>query len=165
MVRGLHICVSDTERALPWYLFLLGPCFVGKDSNSTYINPWSWNNEANIIFVDQPNLVGYSYDTLTNITATMSDLLGSDEEQRREADFSDGVPAQNLTFLVGTTGSLNGNHTANSTTHAAVAFWHFAQTWFEEFPHYKPTDGQISLFAESYGGMYWKKSMSARDTC
>ena len=55
---------------------------------------------------------------------------------------------------VGTTGSQNLTHTANSTTHAATALWHFAQTWFEEFPHYKPADEQISLFTESYGGHY-----------
>lgn len=23
-----------------------GPCFVNNDSNSTYLNPWSWNNEV-----------------------------------------------------------------------------------------------------------------------
>ena len=70
------------------------------------------------------------------------------------ADFSNGVPEQNLTFLVGTTGSQNVSRTANTTNHAAVAFWHFAQTWFEEFPQYKPADEQISLFTESYGGHY-----------
>lgn len=25
-----------------------GPCFIGNDSNSTYLNPWSWNNEVNM---------------------------------------------------------------------------------------------------------------------
>lgn len=37
-----------------------GPCFVGNDSNSTYLNPWSWNNEVNMLYIDQPNQVGYS---------------------------------------------------------------------------------------------------------
>jgi carboxypeptidase C (cathepsin A) len=32
--------------------------------------------------------------------------------------------------------------------------WHFAQTWFEEFPYYKPHDEQLALFTESYGGHY-----------
>lgn len=130
-----------------------GPCFVGNDSNSTYINPWSWNNQVNMLYIDQPNQVGYSYDTLTNITGTLEKegFFGMTIEP---ADFSDGVPEQNLTFLVGTTGSQNYRRTANSTTHAATAIWHFAQTWFEEFPHYKPNDEQISVFTESYGGHY-----------
>lgn len=37
---------------------------------------------------------------------------------------------------------------------AAHALWHFAQTWFFEFPYYKPSDDRISLWAESYGGHY-----------
>ena len=130
-----------------------GPCFVGNDSNSTYLNPWSWNNEVNILYIDQPNQVGFSYDTATNVTVTLT----SAEEMGlayEAADFSDGIPEHNLTFTTATTGTQNVSHTANSTTHAAVALWHFAQTWFEEFPHYKPHDEQISLFTESYGGHY-----------
>lgn len=48
-----------------------GPCFVGNGSNSTYLNPWSWNNEANVPYIDQPVQVGYSYDTPTNVTASL----------------------------------------------------------------------------------------------
>jgi hypothetical protein len=25
-----------------------GPCFVNDDSNSTRLNPWSWNNEVGL---------------------------------------------------------------------------------------------------------------------
>ena len=130
-----------------------GPCFIGNDSNSTYLNPWSWNNEVNILYLDQPNQVGYSYDILTNVTTSLASgpFFGIDI---KPANFSEGVPEQNLTFLVGTTGSQRRSHTANSTEHAAVALWHFAQTWFEDFPQYKPQDEQISLFTESYGGHY-----------
>ena len=130
-----------------------GPCFVGNDSNSTYLNPWSWNNEVNVLYLDQPNQVGYSYDVLTNITTSLTKgpFFGIDVQP---ANFSEGVPEQNLTFLVGTSGTHSVRNTANSTNHAAVALWHFAQTWFEEFPHYKPEDEQISLFTESYGGHY-----------
>lgn len=130
-----------------------GPCFIGNDSNSTYINPWSWNNEVNVLYLDQPNQVGYSYDVLTNVTSSIQDgpFFGLEVHP---ANFSGGVPEQNLTFLVGTTGSQRVTHTANSTNHAAVALWHFAQTWFEEFPHYKPESEHISLWTESYGGHY-----------
>ena len=50
-----------------------GPCLIGNDSNSTYLNPWSWNNEVNVLYLDQPNQVGYSYDILTNVTTSIQD--------------------------------------------------------------------------------------------
>ncbi|KAI0104269.1 carboxypeptidase S1 [Nemania sp. FL0031] len=129
-----------------------GPCFVGPDSKSTYLNPWSWNNEVNMLYIDQPTQVGFSYDKLTNGTATLNE--DGDGFDVVPADFSNGVPEANLTFHVGTFGSQQLTKTANSTAQAAHAFWHFAQTWFAEFPHYKPADNRISLWAESYGGHY-----------
>ena len=81
-----------------------------------------------MLYIDQPVQVGYSYDSLTNVTASMS-RKQFEEWDFQPADFSDGVPEQNLTFLTGTTGSQNMSRTANTTQHAAVALWHFAQTW------------------------------------
>ncbi|KAH8590315.1 putative carboxypeptidase S1 [Bisporella sp. PMI_857] len=131
-----------------------GPCFVSSDSNSTYLNEWSWNNEVNMLYIDQPVQVGFSYDTPTNCTVDLAisedDLLG----QARPIPPGDDIPAQNNTFFVGTVGSQNPKYTANSTAHAAHAIWHFAQTWFEEFPFYKPNDEKISIWTESYGGKY-----------
>ena len=132
-----------------------GPCFVGNDSNSTYLNPYSWNNEVNMLYIDQPVQAGYSYDTLSNGTLNTGNLEGFPVEPRIVlANFSDGVPEQNNTFFVGTFPSQNQTLTANSTSHAAIALWHFAQTWFQEFPFYKPRDEKISIWTESYGGIY-----------
>lgn len=128
-----------------------GPCFIGADSNSTYLNPWSWNNEVNMLYIDQPSQVGYSYDVLTNGTSTFA---ADYESVITATNFTDGVPEQNNTFFVGTFGSQSNKTTANSTLHAAHALWHFAQTWFFEFPEYKPLDDRISMWAESYGGHY-----------
>jgi carboxypeptidase C (cathepsin A) len=130
-----------------------GPCFVNEDSNSTTLNPWSWNNKVNMLYIDQPVQVGFSYDIPTNITLN-SDPKSIHFGEPRPANFSSKVPEQNSTFFVGTYGSANPKHTANSTAHAAHAMWHFAQTWFEEFPHYKPNNNKISLWTESYGGVY-----------
>ena len=93
----------------------------------------SRSNEVNLLYIDQPVQVGYSYDTPTNITVNLLTDPWSGEDGTQRADFSNGVPEQNNTFLVGTAGSQNVTYTANSTIHAAVAMWHFAQTWFEEY--------------------------------
>lgn len=143
-----------------------GPCAVNADSNSTTLNPWSWNNEVNVLYIDQPVQVGFSYDTLNNGTYDLMALNVMDMDDSYSGtfpikldDFVDGIPETNSTFYVGTFASQNATQTANSTEHAAVALWHFAQTWFEEFPEYKPHDEKISLWAESYGGHYGPKIM------
>ncbi|KAI9728080.1 MAG: hypothetical protein M1834_007796 [Cirrosporium novae-zelandiae] len=121
-----------------------GPCFVDSSSNSTYLNPNSWNNDVNMFYIDQPVQVGYSYDVPTNVTYKAGDGGGF-----TVIDFSSNIPTQNNTFFVGTSTSQNLTSTANSTSHAAVALWHFAQTWFSE-----PRDDRISIWTESYGGHY-----------
>jgi len=104
-----------------------GPCFIGSDSNSTFLNPWSWNNEVNMLYIDQPVQVGFSYDVPTNVTVNLAKpyiLEGSEHygvEETLVADFSLGVPSQNSTFYVGTMGSQTIQSTANSTAHAAHA--------------------------------------------
>lgn len=121
-----------------------GPCWINEDGNSTRLNEWAWNREVNMLFIDQPVQVGFSYDELYNGTL---DLLAGpvwffDQEDMDRTeypgpielrdDFDEGVPETNATFYVGTFPSLNKTHTPNTTEHAAVAMWHFAQTWFEE---------------------------------
>ncbi|KAI9793675.1 MAG: hypothetical protein M1816_007570 [Peltula sp. TS41687] len=126
-----------------------GPCFINDDSNSTRLNPWSWNNEVNMLYIDQPVQVGYSYDVATN--GTWDPVSGAIKVQ----NFSSGnIPEANNTFFVGTFASTMEDNTANSTENGARALWHFAQTWFAEFPAYKPNDDKVSIWAESYGGRY-----------
>ena len=128
-----------------------GPCMVNDDSNSTYLNPWSWNNEVNMLYIDQPNQVGFSWDKL--IKATINRV--SDEPSPFELiKHEHHVPPNNSTFQAGTFSSQDGRKSANGTQNAARALWHFAQVWFQEFPDYKPNNDAISLFAESYGGRY-----------
>ncbi|KAL4768318.1 Alpha/Beta hydrolase protein [Aspergillus nidulans var. acristatus] len=124
-----------------------GPCRVNIDSNSTELNPWSWNNYVNMLYIDQPNQVGFSYDVPTN--GTYDQLTGV-----RDVSGWSTVPEQNNTFYVGTFPSLNASATANTTENAARALWSFAQTWFTEFPAYKPRDDRVSIWTESYGGRY-----------
>jgi len=39
----------------------IGPCTVLENGTSVEPNPYSWNQFANILFLDQPSEVGYSY--------------------------------------------------------------------------------------------------------
>ncbi|KAI1149593.1 carboxypeptidase S1 [Nemania diffusa] len=125
-----------------------GPCYVNPDSNSTRLSEWSWNNEVNMLYIEQPVQVGFSYDTLHNYTY---DLITGDTVALGP---SDPIPEQNLTLLVGTYPSNNSTDTSQGSRNAAIALWHFAQTWFQEFPAYHPNDSRISLATESYGGRY-----------
>lgn len=121
-----------------------GPCYVNSDSNSTYLSEFSWNNEVNMLYLDQPVQVGFSYDTLQNITTNLVTgditLLNDTSE----------VPEQNATFLVGTYPSQDGNQTALGSVNAAKAAWHFLQTFTQEFPGYMPNDRRVSIATESY---------------
>ncbi|TKX25263.1 serine carboxypeptidase-like protein 3 [Elsinoe australis] len=131
-----------------------GPCFVNSDSNSTYLNEWSWNNEVNMLYIDQPNQVGHSYDLLTNVTKNV--LTG----QITYLNQSSVIPEQNTTFQVGTYPSGNVNNTARGSRNGAYALWHFAQTFFAEFPYLRPNDSKISVATQSYGGRYGPALMS-----
>ncbi|KAI8805395.1 Alpha/Beta hydrolase protein [Cladochytrium replicatum] len=42
-------------------LMELGPCLVAPGGNETIFNPYGWNNNANMIFIDHPANVGWSY--------------------------------------------------------------------------------------------------------
>ncbi|KAE9974920.1 hypothetical protein EG327_008624 [Venturia inaequalis] len=126
-----------------------GPCTINSDSNSSQLNPWSWNREVNMLYIDQPVQTGFSYDTLVNGTLN---LLSQDVEIM---DFKqEKMPKQNTTLLLGTFPSNNIDATANSTTNGARTLWHFAQAFFQEFPDYKPNDNRVSIWTESYGGKY-----------
>ena len=90
-----------------------GPCGVNEDSNTTYHNPWSFNNEVNMLYIDQPVQTGFSYDTTINGTLDQTTGVVT------PLDPSSPIPVQNYSFLVGTFPSQNPSNTANTTTNAA----------------------------------------------
>ncbi|KAK2992953.1 hypothetical protein RJ640_007335 [Escallonia rubra] len=64
----------------------IGPFRINKTASSLYLNKYSWNREANILFLESPAGVGFSY------TNTSSDL--SDSGDKRTAEDA-------LVFLIG----------------------------------------------------------------
>ena len=58
-------------------LFELGPCRITNNGTSTTPNPHSWNTNANVIFLDQPINVGYSYSE-DGSTVNTSPVAGKD---------------------------------------------------------------------------------------
>lgn len=47
-------------------------------ANSTEWNPWSWNEHANIFFIEQPVSVGFSYAEFGEAVVRSSSFLPSD---------------------------------------------------------------------------------------
>jgi len=105
-----------------------GPCLVNSDSKSTTLNPWSWNDKVNMLYVDQPVQTGFSYDTLVN--GTIDEIKNPFTVHVQ--DFSKGVPETNATFFTGTFPSQNLTAALNATGTAAMAMWHFMQIWTQE---------------------------------
>lgn len=138
----------------------LGPCQVveiDEDTLGTIAREWGWDRSSNILFVDQPVQVGFSYDTITNMSLNLLDEVFS-------TNLTAAPPSQPpYTFLNGSFSSYNDLQTANTSTIAAQSIWHFLQTFLATFPQYNPGvrpggDGDgtvgINLFTESYGGKF-----------
>jgi carboxypeptidase C (cathepsin A) len=103
-----------------------GPCNINADSISTSLNPWSFNNEVNMIYIDQPVQTGFSYDTLVNGTY---DLIANVITPR---EFSPDVEV-NETTIWGTFPSQDPTKTTLGSERGASALWHFMQVFVAEY--------------------------------
>ncbi|KAK4219979.1 putative carboxypeptidase [Rhypophila decipiens] len=128
-----------------------GPCEVvekGADRLETVAREWGWDRASNMVFFDQPNQVGFSFDSPTNKSV--------DFQFGNFTQVPQSVPKGRnpLTFLNGTFPTYNPANTANTSSQAAMAMWHAMQVFLGEFLQPKKGDVEVSLFAESYGGRY-----------
>jgi carboxypeptidase D len=97
------------------------------DSKGTVLNPWSWNNEVNMLYMDQPVQTGFSYDKLINGTVDETVL----PYIVTPLSPSGSIPEVNSTTLLGVFPSQSPLSTANTTSTAALAAWHFMQIWMK----------------------------------
>jgi hypothetical protein len=117
-----------------------GPCYINSDSNSTTLNPWSWNNKVNMLYLDQPVQVGFSYDQL--VPSVLDLLTGA-------VTPANGSETSSATSLTGILPSQNPSSAVNTTANAAKIIWQFTQIWLQDFPEHKTQDDRISVWANS----------------
>ncbi|KAF7533934.1 hypothetical protein G7054_g6649 [Neopestalotiopsis clavispora] len=121
----------------------LGPCSIDY-FGAVVSNPFSWTNSSNILFVDQPSQVGFSYSQPVPIHEDDGDLTILKENVCPEAT-SEGSKC-------GTYSMPEPSMTSNSTLNAAPAFWKTLQGFTGVFPQY--SDNGIHIATESYGGHF-----------
>ncbi|KAJ9609979.1 hypothetical protein H2200_006309 [Cladophialophora chaetospira] len=133
-----------------------GPCYVNVAGNDTTLNPWSFNNDVNMLFIDQPVQTGFSFDTLVNGTYNLTD------EIIQPLDFNSSFAAyiDPLTSF-GTFSTQDPLHTTNTTVSSGRAVWHFAEHWLSSFPKYTTSSDKISFWGNSYGG-WWVPEAAAQ---
>jgi carboxypeptidase D len=107
-----------------------GPCQFYNGSSTPSLNPYSWNEYANMLYIDQPLGVGFSYDADPSSPAWTCD----DNE------------------FCTPTGLTNRTVEVNSTITAALCMWKFMQAFYAQFPQHENRD--FGLFTESYGGHF-----------
>jgi hypothetical protein len=88
-----------------------GPCQFYNGSSTPSLNPYSWNKYANMLYIDQPVGVGFSYDADPSPPAWTCD----------ENEFCTPTGVTNKTVEV------------NSTITAAPYMWKFMQAFYAQF--------------------------------
>ncbi|KAI1618682.1 carboxypeptidase [Exophiala viscosa] len=133
-----------------------GPCYVNFDGNDTVLNPWSFNNNVNMLYFDQPVQTGLSYNTLINGTYDLETLIITPN--------TPGVaPLTNDTVMLGTFSNVDPDKTTNTTVTSGKALWHVLENWLASFPAYNTTSKKISFWGNSYGGFWVPESATLLD--
>ncbi|KAL1857627.1 hypothetical protein Daus18300_010267 [Diaporthe australafricana] len=118
----------------------MGPCTIdatGKVVN----NPLSFTQNSNVVFIDQPATVGFSFTTLTKASQSPETFVITPTENCTTAD-----PG------CGTFSSPDLTLTSNSTVDAAAVFYKTMQGFMGAFPQYSANGVHIN--GQSYGGHY-----------
>jgi carboxypeptidase C (cathepsin A) len=122
----------------------LGPCTVNS-SGDVVDNPYSWSNVSNMLFIDQPTQVGFSYSEA--VPAYVDDYAGFVVVLPNET-----CPDYAQDSACGTYSLPYQDLTANTTNAAAPNMWKTIQGFMGAFPQYSRNDFYFAT--ESYGGHY-----------
>ncbi|CAK1362107.1 unnamed protein product [Cercospora beticola] len=120
----------------------LGPCGVDADGN-VYTNEHAWNNASNMLFIDHPAQVGFSYST---------PVSGYETKSSQVAQLPNATCFGFAGDTCGTYSYPNLTNTANSTADAAPSMWRTLQGFMGAFPQY--SRNEFNFATESYGGHY-----------
>ncbi|GES56955.1 carboxypeptidase S1 [Aspergillus terreus] len=117
----------------------LGPCQINS-SIEDYINPYSWNEVSNLLFISQPLGVGFSYSETED--GSLNPLTGV-VENASFAGVQGRYPAIDATLI-------------DTTELAAQATWEILQGFLGGLPKLdsRIKSKDFSLWTESYGGHY-----------
>ncbi|KAK7727767.1 hypothetical protein SLS57_002810 [Botryosphaeria dothidea] len=117
----------------------LGPCNITENLTSS-INPYSWNEVSNLLFLSQPLGTGFSYSE--EGVGSFNNVTGSFEPDNEGIDYGR-YPVINATEF-------------DTTDLAAVAAYHVLQGFFSALPQLDSDvkSKDFNLWTESYGGHY-----------
>ncbi|KAJ2902203.1 Carboxypeptidase S1 A [Zalerion maritima] len=132
-----------------------GPCnVVGPDTDETEPNVWSWNDRANLLYVDQPVGTGFSYvgeDVKDGVVDMSTGLITTFPDGAGDGD-GGGIESESPRFKKGRFSEQEPDKIPATSPVAARAMYHFLQAWLGEFEEFRGRN--TSLWSESYGGHY-----------
>ncbi|GAB7350232.1 hypothetical protein MBLNU459_g0885t1 [Dothideomycetes sp. NU459] len=118
----------------------LGPCNVTANL-TTQVNPYSWSEVSNMLFLSQPVGVGFSYSE--EEIGSLNPVTGSFENATEETPTGIYPVIDPLAI--------------DTTDMAAIAAWHILQGFLSALPQLDAGVGsnkEFNLWTESYGGHY-----------
>lgn len=102
-----------------------GPCLTNLDGNSTRLNDWSWNNEFNLIYIDNTIHAGFSYDVAINAVRDMATSWIKPGDGKE-------IPESDRSKRKGVYSSQDIAVGPNTTAIMAKTVSRFFQLWFDE---------------------------------